>query len=231
MNIYSHLVVASVLEADLKPGIPPAYYWGAVAPDIRYLAGIRRNQTHIPASKICAYMEQYPNLRAFLQGYLVHCLTDEVDLETMLYRQFPLNLLKGKLTARQIVVLLELFYLENVTLEKKVSGDHNAVLAELGIDKAVVETAAQAITRYLSSPSWVSSVSLAQELGMLGDSRIDKYLTAAEQFQTRRIWKKLLFLGLHRVKITDQVVAAVREKLQVYSDHHAVYITNERSHT
>ena len=45
MHIYSHLVVAHALLPHLQPASPSEYYWGAVAPDIRYAAGLRRRQT------------------------------------------------------------------------------------------------------------------------------------------------------------------------------------------
>ena len=161
-------------------------------------------------------MVQHPNLRAFLQGYLVHCLTDEIDLESMLYRRFPFNLLKGKLSSKQVAALLELFYLESVTLEKKLSGGYNVILQDLGIDEAHVETFVQAATQYLSSPSLASGISLAQQLGMLDDNRVAQYLTAAEQFQKRWIQKKVLLFSLRAGKISKQIVASVRDKLDIW---------------
>ena len=213
MNIYAHLVIAAELEARLRPEDSAAYYWGAVAPDVRYLAGMRRNQTHLPPEKIGQYMLQYPHLKAFLQGYLIHCLTDEIDLTAILYRRFPFSLLKGKLSARQVAVLFELFYLENVTLNKTLSGGYNAVLAEMGISETQAETFVQAVTQYLSSPSFVAAISLAQQLGMLDDRRIDRYLAEAEQFQKSRIQKNCLFFCIRTGKMSRQIVAAVAVSL------------------
>ena len=197
------------MESRLRPEDPQAYYWGSVAPDIRYLAGISRNQTHITTEKICEYMVQYPNLRSFLQGYLVHCLTDQIDLASILYHCFPLNLLKGKLSPKHLVVLLEFFYLENVTLNKKLSGRYNAVLEEMGVNETHVQTFVQVVTKYLSSPSLVTGISLVQQLGILDDSRIEEYFAAAERFQKSWIQKNLLFLSLRIGKISEQITSSV----------------------
>ncbi len=216
MNTYSHIIVASELETYLRPEDPQAYYWGAVAPDIRYLADMPRQQTHVPSAVIGEYMVQHPNLKAFLQGYLVHCLTDEIDLEAIFYRRFPLNFLKGRLSSRQITVLLELFYLQSVTLKKTLLSDYNLVLAELGIEEAQSARFGLVVTRYLSSPSLDSGISLAQELGMLSDSRIDTYLAAADQFQKSRVQKYGLFFSLRTSKIHEQIVASVMDKVAAW---------------
>ena len=73
MGPYSHIVVAGQLATYIQPENPSEYYWGAVAPDIRYLiAGMPRSQTHISAERILSYRVQYPALRDFVKGYLVH---------------------------------------------------------------------------------------------------------------------------------------------------------------
>ena len=72
MHPYSHLVIAAKLEALIKPDTVQDYYWSAVAPDIRYLANMRREHTHLDQDRIRELMVCYPHLRSFLSGYQVH---------------------------------------------------------------------------------------------------------------------------------------------------------------
>ena len=96
MGPYSHIVIAQRLAETIRPENPQAYYWGAVAPDIRYLVdGMPRRTTHIPVEKITAYMLSYPEQKPFLQGYLVHCLSDTLNIAGIIHRKFPFRRQKG----------------------------------------------------------------------------------------------------------------------------------------
>ena len=81
---YTHILIASFLESLIKPENLGDYYWGATAPDVCYLASLRRDQTHLSSKVILDDIIRYPHLKSFLQGYLVHCLTDEVKLKDLL---------------------------------------------------------------------------------------------------------------------------------------------------
>lgn len=89
INPYSHLVIAAKLEALVNPKDVQEYYWGAIAPDIRYLAAMQRQQTHIPSQRIVDFISQYPHLKSFLQGYLVHCIIDEIELDQIFSPNLP----------------------------------------------------------------------------------------------------------------------------------------------
>ena len=132
MTPYTHLVIASKLEPLVGPEDLAEYYWGAVAPDMRYVAAMRRAQTHLSAQQIIELGQRYPHLGSFLQGYLVHCLADQMDLGRVFFRHLPFCLLKGTLTQRHLAVLLELYYLEHQVVNPTLSGTHNEVLGELG---------------------------------------------------------------------------------------------------
>src|SRR6185503_5322806 len=107
MNPYSHLVIASKVEALVDPENAQEYYWGAIAPDIRYLAAMPRNQTHLPSQRIVGFMSRFPHLKSFLQGYLVHCLSDEIELGEVFFQHFPFSILKSKMSHQQLAVILE----------------------------------------------------------------------------------------------------------------------------
>lgn len=210
MNPYSHLVIAAKLETLVKPERRDEYYWGAIAPDTRYLAAVQRQQTHLASQRIVEFAAQYPHLKSFLQGYLVHCLSDEVDLGEIFFQRFPFDLLRSKLSRQHLSVLLELFYFENEKINTGISDMHNEVLTELGLSEAVSARFSRSIRQYaLVLPSRTRLSELFKLLDLENDSRIEKYRQAAERFQTNRLLKNVLFLGIRTGKISEKIVLKV----------------------
>jgi hypothetical protein len=217
MNPYSHIVVASKLELHVKPEDPQQYYWGAIAPDIRYVAAVQRQQTHIPVEKIIGFMARYPHRKSFLQGYLVHCLADEIELGQVFLQHFPFSLLRSKFSRQRVTVLLELYYLENEKLDNTVAGTHNEVFSELGLSEAQSARLALSIREYATSPYLEARITnLSRLLGLENDPRIDKYLAAAKQLQRNWLLRSGLFFGIRTGKISEQIVARVAALYQQY---------------
>ena len=210
MNPYSHIVVASKLESLVDPKDNQEYYWGAIAPDIRYLAGMQREQTHVPPEKILGFMSQYPHLKAFLQGYLVHCLCDEIELRRVFFQHFPFSILKSRMSHQQVAILLELYYFENERVNRTLSESHNEVLSQLGLSATQSTKLSKTISQYARSSSFESRITdLARLLGLENDRRIDKYMSAAKRFQNNRLLKNGLFFGIRRGKISAHIVSTV----------------------
>jgi len=223
MNPYSHLVLAARLEAQLNPEDPAEYYWGSVVPDVRYPAGMQRAKTHIPVEDILAFMAQYPQLKSFLQGYLVHCLADELILQEIFFRRFPFFLLQGFLHWRHLTVLLEMYHFEQARMDRQVSGTYNEVLRRLGVSKAVSNAFAQSINQYAATSSpQTRFADFFKMMGMGNDSRIQKYKASAQSFQNNRPLKSLLFYGIRSGRISEQIaettLCLVREAQDVHSD-------------
>lgn len=215
MNPYSHIVVASKLETLVNPENIQEYYWGAVAPDIRYPAVLQRQQTHITPRRIIDFISQHPHLESFLQGYLIHCLSDEIKLREIFFQHFPFSILKSKISRQQIAVILELFYFENEKVSKNLSGSHNEVLNELGLSEKLSTNFSQAISQYANSSSFEVRLSeLSRLLGLENDSRIDKYLVAVKSFQNNWLLKEGLFFGIRTGKISEQIVSIVASLYQ-----------------
>ncbi|RPJ41600.1 MAG: hypothetical protein EHM21_13245 [Chloroflexi bacterium] len=201
MNLYTHYHLARRLEWLLRPDDPADYAWGAVIPDIRYLAGMPRSQTHVAIAEVKSWLECFPALRSFTQGYLVHCLLDQIDVAGTLETSFPMPLLqkitRRKLSQTQATMLVEYYYLrdarENCARQDGaspaavISGKHNAILAELGIRPEQTEDYAWALKEYLAVPTLENAVRLARRLGLVDDSRFEKYLGAAQSLQKNRL--------------------------------------------
>jgi hypothetical protein len=210
MNTYSHLVIADEIKPYIQPDDDQEYYWGAIAPDVRYVAGMRRSQTHLSTEQIQAYMAHYPALKPFLQGYLVHCLTDELDLRGIFANKFPFYLFKKKLAAQHYPVILELFYIEQKNIKVySIAGIHNSMLDALGITAEQSQTYCQLVSEYLAKPSFEATILLIQNLGNIDHQRIDRYLASAKHFQANRMMKGLMFLGIRMGKIHDRLAKSV----------------------
>jgi hypothetical protein len=210
MNPYSHVVIASKLETLVNPENKQEYYWGAIAPDVRYLTAMQRQQTHLPSQQIISLFSQYPFLKSFLQGYLIHCLSDEVELGQIFFKHFPFSVLKSKLSRQRIAVILEIFYFEKENVIPTISSAHNEVLSNLGISRELSEKFSKSISRYATHSSPESRLSeLFELLGLENDSRIEKYRNAAISFQKNWFLKNGLFFGIKTGKIGEQIVSSV----------------------
>lgn len=212
MGPYSHIIVASELETYIKPDNPQEYYWGAIAPDIRYLvAGMNRRQTHISPEEIRGYLSQYPHLKSFLQGYLVHCLSDKLDLSTIIQRKFPLSWQKNELPPQHCTVILEFFNIVRVkSVRKKMSGANNIALSKIGINDDQAAKFAKEINQYITAPSLTSVLRLYQNLGLASNGRIEKYRIAVQQFQRKWFQKNLIIIGFHVGKINQEITSSVK---------------------
>ncbi len=123
MNFYSHIVLASNLEEQLRPENSKEYYLGTVVPDIRYLYGWRRQHTHLPMERIAEFAAQYPHLESFLLGYQVHCIIDEFDSADQVLR-FPANLMMKRLPRQFLPMLVESFYLMHRAVKREKTEAH-----------------------------------------------------------------------------------------------------------
>lgn len=215
MNPYSHIVVASKLETLVNPVDVQEYYWGTIVPDIRYLAAIPRQQTHIPLEKIIGFISQYPHLKSFLQGYLLHCLSDEIELGQVFFKHFPFSILKSKLSRHRMSIILDLYYFENERVNKNLSGTHNEILSELGLSEMQSAKFSQSISQYVMASSFDERVTyLVRLLDAENNSQIDKYMAAIKKINQNWLIKNSFFRGIGRGKISEQIVSLTAELYQ-----------------
>ena len=215
MGPYSHIILANELEKQIDPDNAQEYYWGAVAPDTRYLMkGMNRYQTHLSSEKILAYMDQYPHLKSFVQGYLIHCVSDQLEMPELMQRKFPLSWQKDKLSSRQCTVILELFnVLRTRPTVTSISENYNNILEDIGIGKDQSIIFSKEINQYLSTPSVKSLLSMYQKVGLANNGRIEKYQIAFQRFQKNWLRKNLILFGLHIGKINKEIASSVMSNL------------------
>jgi hypothetical protein len=215
MGPYSHIILANDLEKHIKPNNTREYYWGTIAPDTRYLMkGMSRYQTHISSDEILDYLHRHPQLKSFIQGYLVHCLADQLEMSEIMQRKFPLSWQKDKFSSRQCTVILELFnVLRTRPPEKSISENYNAVLEGIGIGKEQAMKFSKEMNQYLTTPSVISLLSMYQKIGLANNGRIEKYQIAFQRFQKNWLRKNMILFGLHVGRINNEIASLVKSNL------------------
>lgn len=212
MHIYSHLVVAQALLPHLQPVDLSEYYWGAVAPDIRYAAGMRRRQTHRPVAEVCGWLASAPQLRDFVLGYLVHILTDERDAAGVWYDRFPIPVIRRRLPRSLAATVLEAAYTGSIRLTVQLAGTGNILLDGMGVPQPLLAPFARAAARYACAPSLPLALELTSGWGLEGSPRLGRYLRIARWFERHPRLRRLAAAGVpHMTRRVD--VAAVTSRI------------------
>ncbi len=212
MGPYSHYFLASRLEARLCPEQAAEYYWGAVAPDIRYLAHMRRDQTHLAPEVLAELPQRYPHLASFVLGYQVHCRLDQIDVAQWVSRAFPLRWMGKQLSAQRATMLVEIFFLRQGVAGMALSGRHNELLEDLGVTLEHNTIFATALQSYIDSHSLDGAVSAFQQIGMIENSRVEKYQRAYESLRGKKLLLAILLWGVRNARIEQRAVEYVLKK-------------------
>ena len=219
MGPYSHYVLAAKLAPVLQPRDPAAYAWGSIIPDIRYLARMRRDHTHLKQERLKALTSCYPHLASFLLGYQVHCLIDEIDVSEVVGAAFPLNVLKRALrrnfSQQQVTMLVEMYFLQSSATDGILAGSHNAVLSDLGILPDQTDTFFQARQAYFRSRSFDVAVATFQKIGMIENGRLEKYLNAYEALKRSRLMKAVLLASVKNARLEEHAINYVLSSIYV----------------
>jgi len=208
MQPYSHLVIAALLETDICPAAPADYYWGAVAPDIRFSAGLRREQTHLLPEKILEFEQKYPQLKSFVQGYLVHCLSDHVDAIAILNQRICLRPFLRRASRQFVSTVIEAYHIDHHPMQKQNALCSNAMLSDLGIDAGDIEIETKTMGPYLAKPTLAANLAYMKS-GQNPGSRY--HAQEAERIQTNPLIKPIWFGLANFEDFTNQVISQVRE--------------------
>ena len=215
MNPYSHLNIARQLEQEIHPANPAEYYWGAVAPDVRYVAGVPRMQMHIEPGQILAYREKYPHLESFIQGYLVHCLTDLVDLHELFDERILFRPIVKRIPYVFLPVLLEAHTIEKKGWDLEIASSPNDMLRELGIADADSLKFAEVIRDYTAARTVGEAFKTILALnGESGSQRVEKYMNAARTFDENPFLKPILFALTDLDRLNRQVLAEIHSQAE-----------------
>jgi hypothetical protein len=209
MHPYSHLVIAAELEKDIRPRQANEYYWGAVVPDIRYLADMQRDETHLSAESILEYLNKYPELDSFIKGYLIHCLTDLVDLHALLNQRILFRPILQSFPHQFMPVMLESYFIEHSKLDIQLSARPNNVLTDLKISDEHIGIFSTMINPFVTNPSFESALEFLRTLGH-SNPRIERYINAARNFDSNIVLKSVLFALSNIPRLKQQVISEIR---------------------
>lgn len=217
MGPYSHFALAKKLEAFIQPENPDEYYWGAVAADIRFLANMRRAQTHLGQDRLRELVSCYPHLSSFLTGFQVHVLIDDLTpdvISQMVNASFPLSLVnklrRKRIAPEQMIMLVEMYYLQSVRVGGALSGTYNAVLSDLGITPEKTCVYQQALQEYFGNRTIDAALSAFQKIGMIPNSRMEKYQNAFQTMQKHKMMNALFILSIKNSGLDARVMEHVR---------------------
>jgi hypothetical protein len=217
MGPYSHLFFAVKLEYHFQPEISADYYCGSVIPDIRYLAKMRRDHTHLTQEYLRHLSEKYPHLNSFLLGYQVHCLIDEIDVSKLVSAAFPLNLLRHVIrknfSQQQMTMLVEMYYLQFAIPSRELACDHNGILADLGITPEQTRGFCEAIQEYADSRSLDMAIPIFQKIGMFESARLEKYMNIFQTMKNKNLMKAVLMSSVRNARIDQQVINHVMSRI------------------
>ncbi len=218
MGPYSHYVLAAKLAPVLQPHDHEAYTWGSIIPDIRYLAGMRRDHTHLNQMRLRALASRYPHLASFLLGYQVHCLIDEIDVSWVVGAAFPLNVIRRALrknfSQQQVTMMVEMYFLQNAVMDVAFSGGHNEVLNDLGITPDQAGTFFQAMQAYFRSHSLDAAISAFKEIGMIKNERLGKYRNAYETVKRSKLMNAILVMSVKNARLEAHANRHVLSRIQ-----------------
>jgi hypothetical protein len=210
MGPYSHVTLAVKLEPHLHPENIMEYYWGSIIPDIRYLAQIPREQTHFGQERLMQLIVRYPHLKSFLLGYRVHCILDQVDVFQIVSKAFPFNVLKHmfrmNFSQQQITMLVEIFYLQTAIIFKKMAGNHNEVLNDLGITPEQTRMYYRAMQEYFDSHSFEVAISAFQRIKMIENADFEKYQNAYRLMKNRKVMNSILMFSIKNARLDYYVM-------------------------
>ncbi len=208
MQPYSHFIIAAQLEAELRPQVPADYYWGAVAADIRVTAGLPRERTHISPEQVLEFRARYPHLRAFIQGYMVHILSDLVDVQGLVRQRPLMDLVLRQNGPKFAQNLIEEFYLTKKKLHKPVDIRHNEMLANLGISRETVAKEAVLMRPYLQTADYKIALTYLKTTGNGKNS--GRSMREIESLHNSVVLKPALFYLSGLDKLNRQVLLQIR---------------------
>jgi hypothetical protein len=205
---YSHFAIAAQLEAELRPATPAHYYWGAVAVDIRVTAGLPRERTHLSPEKVLEFCVKYPSLKAFTQGYMVHILSDLVDVQALVNKRPLMRLILRKNGPKFAQNLLEEFYITRRKVQKPVTIQHNKMLNDLGISRENVTSEAEFMRPYLQEPDYKITLAYLQKVA--NGLNLGQTGREVERLHKSTLVKPILFYLSDLDKLNQEVLMQIR---------------------
>lgn len=211
---YTHLAIAQSCLHQLAVADTSNFYLGAVLPDIRYFTKRPRSEYHFSIARLNALTQSLQVPPAFVLGYGVHLLIDELwgtdALRDAYKAQFP-AFLRRRLKRKTLEVTLEMFCLACRPVTLQLALQENELTQALGVTAASALTAAvHSLQRYIDQRSLHVGLHIAEDSGLYPPERLAplRYLCRVLDYQLSGALVHLLIVPPSRA-IAAQLVQGV----------------------
>ncbi len=212
MLVYTHIVIAirvsKILGLDLHSS--EAYMLGAILPDIRYPAGLPREQTHVSIEQFMTIARQCPaSERKLLAGYLVHLIADEFALEKLDAIMFPLipEAIRRHIKTGILNLMLEIGYKNQAFGAIGLLRDAGCLGGHLGLSEQQVTGMVERVERYLYNPT------LEQAIKILGSTNLSSNRNIRFYLQMGRAMYQMKFIRQYITAKVARIMEGMEQEL------------------
>jgi hypothetical protein len=110
-------------------------------------------------------------------------------------------------------MLVEMHFLQSPVTGTRLSGSMNEVLNGFGLTPGQAYEYCRAMQEYIQSHSLDGALAAFQKIGMIEDTRIEKYLHAYRSLEKRRFLLGLFLLGVKTSRLESKVMEHVQTGL------------------
>lgn len=114
-------------------------------------------------------------------------------------------MLVKNLRSRLAAVTIELYYHRTQLQGIALAGSHNPVLDSLGITPPQSAEFAAALAGYLPAPSFQSAAAAFARLGLIEDTRVERYAAEYRRLQENPALLALLMWSVNRARLEDNL--------------------------
>ncbi len=205
MLLYTHIIIArkvsDILGLELKNS--EAYLLGAILPDIRYLAGLPREQTHLPLEQFVTIARQCPaSERDLLTGYLVHLIADEFAQENLGVMMFPLlpGSMRRQIKVGVLNIMLEIGYRRQTCGALLFGREAGCLGRHLALPEEQVVGMVDRVEGYLSNPSLEQTMKTLGSSSLNANRNIRFYLRVGRTMYQMKFIRRFITAKVNRIK-------------------------------
>lgn len=215
MLLYTHVVTALKVKESLGLAIADegAYLLGSILPDVRYLAGIPRRQTHITIDQFISLARKIPETeRDLVSGYLVHLAADELN-NTYVNRKFLPNSTRFIIRPSKIAIMnivMEFAYQKESHAVAPLCRDAGRLGEMLGLPADKVTELAQLADIYINRPTLEHAITTMTESASKPHRNLKFYLNAGRLINRFGHMRRLLVSRVEQIKDETEKILALR---------------------
>lgn len=112
-----------------------------------------------------------------------------------------------------MTMLVEMYYLQSAATSRTLAGGHNEVLNDLGITPEQTRAFYQGMQTYFDAHSLDAALSAYQQMGMIENSRLEKYMNVYRSMKKRKLTNALFMLSVKNSRLEQRTLQHVQSIL------------------